>query len=123
MLDQVNATPTPHKRLPWNKGKLTGTDFGGWLERGIGFPVSANQHWLFWIARMASGSLALSRTQLTLSLLPHRLGFAVKAGVQRIAKLPVVVLHMAPEAAAINVLRPEVESGGCIARHQSANRG
>jgi integrase len=23
-LDQVNATPTPHKRLPWNKGKLTG---------------------------------------------------------------------------------------------------
>jgi integrase len=24
MKDQVNATPTPHKRLPWNKGKLTG---------------------------------------------------------------------------------------------------
>src|SRR5712671_4823774 len=24
MLDQVNATPTPQKRLPWNKGKLTG---------------------------------------------------------------------------------------------------
>src|ERR1700756_5142152 len=24
MLDQVNATSTPHKRLPWNKGKLTG---------------------------------------------------------------------------------------------------
>src|SRR6202161_2766823 len=24
MLDQVNATPTHHKRLPWNKGKLTG---------------------------------------------------------------------------------------------------
>jgi integrase len=24
MLDQVNATPTPHKRLPWNEGKLTG---------------------------------------------------------------------------------------------------
>ena len=24
MLDQVNATPTPHKQLPWNKGKLTG---------------------------------------------------------------------------------------------------
>src|SRR5450759_4464598 len=24
MLDQVNATPMPHKRLPWNKGKLTG---------------------------------------------------------------------------------------------------
>src|SRR5260221_7158462 len=24
MQDQVNATPTPHKRLPWNKGKLTG---------------------------------------------------------------------------------------------------
>jgi integrase len=24
MLDQVNATQTPHKRLPWNKGKLTG---------------------------------------------------------------------------------------------------
>src|SRR5216110_2514873 len=24
MLDQVNAIPTPHKRLPWNKGKLTG---------------------------------------------------------------------------------------------------
>src|SRR5471030_1908195 len=24
MLDQVNATPSPHKRLPWNKGKLTG---------------------------------------------------------------------------------------------------
>ena len=24
MLDQVNATPTPHKRLPWNKRKLTG---------------------------------------------------------------------------------------------------
>ena len=24
MLDQVNATLTPHKRLPWNKGKLTG---------------------------------------------------------------------------------------------------
>jgi len=24
MLDQVNATPSLHKRLPWNKGKLTG---------------------------------------------------------------------------------------------------
>src|ERR1700731_4051768 len=24
MLDLVNASPTPHKRLPWNKGKLTG---------------------------------------------------------------------------------------------------
>jgi len=24
MLDQVNATPSPQKRLPWNKGKLTG---------------------------------------------------------------------------------------------------
>jgi hypothetical protein len=24
MLDQVNATPTPLKRLPWNEGKLTG---------------------------------------------------------------------------------------------------
>jgi integrase len=24
MLDQLNATLTPHKRLPWNKGKLTG---------------------------------------------------------------------------------------------------
>ena len=24
MLDQVNATLKPHKRLPWNKGKLTG---------------------------------------------------------------------------------------------------
>jgi hypothetical protein len=24
MLDQANAIPTPHKRLPWNKGKLTG---------------------------------------------------------------------------------------------------
>jgi integrase len=24
MLDQMNATPRPHKRLPWNKGKLTG---------------------------------------------------------------------------------------------------
>jgi hypothetical protein len=24
ILDQVNATWTPHKRLPWNKGKLTG---------------------------------------------------------------------------------------------------
>jgi integrase len=24
MLDQVNATPTPHKRSPWSKGKLTG---------------------------------------------------------------------------------------------------
>ena len=24
MLDQVNATTTPHKRLPWNKDKLTG---------------------------------------------------------------------------------------------------
>ncbi len=24
MLDQVNATLTPYKRLPWNKGKLTG---------------------------------------------------------------------------------------------------
>ena len=24
MQDQVNATQTPHKRLPWNKGKLTG---------------------------------------------------------------------------------------------------
>src|SRR5471032_1862347 len=24
MLDQVNAVPTPHKRMPWNKGKLTG---------------------------------------------------------------------------------------------------
>src|SRR5215211_7619717 len=24
MVDQVNALPSPHKRLPWNKGKLTG---------------------------------------------------------------------------------------------------
>jgi hypothetical protein len=24
MQDQVNAAVTPHKRLPWNKGKLTG---------------------------------------------------------------------------------------------------
>jgi hypothetical protein len=24
MQDQVNAAPTPHRRLPWNKGKLTG---------------------------------------------------------------------------------------------------
>ena len=24
MMDQVNDTPTPHKRLPWNKGKLNG---------------------------------------------------------------------------------------------------
>jgi integrase len=24
MLDHVNATPTPQKRLPWNNGKLTG---------------------------------------------------------------------------------------------------
>src|SRR5258707_6017241 len=24
MLDHVNATPTPQKRLPWNKGSLTG---------------------------------------------------------------------------------------------------
>jgi hypothetical protein len=24
MLDQANAAPTPHKWLPWNKGKLTG---------------------------------------------------------------------------------------------------
>src|SRR5437016_8448494 len=24
MLDQVNAIPTPPKRVPWNKGKLTG---------------------------------------------------------------------------------------------------
>jgi hypothetical protein len=24
MLDQMNSTPTPQKRLPWNKGKLTG---------------------------------------------------------------------------------------------------
>jgi integrase len=24
MLDQVNAAPMPHKRMPWNEGKLTG---------------------------------------------------------------------------------------------------
>jgi integrase len=24
MQDQVNATPTPHKRVPWNKGRVTG---------------------------------------------------------------------------------------------------
>ena len=24
MLDQMNSTPTPQRRLPWNKGKLTG---------------------------------------------------------------------------------------------------
>ena len=24
MLVQMNSTPTPHKRMPWNKGKLTG---------------------------------------------------------------------------------------------------
>src|SRR5713226_2244210 len=24
MQDQVNATPAPHRRVPWNKGKLTG---------------------------------------------------------------------------------------------------
>jgi hypothetical protein len=23
MLDQVNAAPMPHKRMPWNEGKLT----------------------------------------------------------------------------------------------------
>jgi hypothetical protein len=23
MQDEVNVTPTPHKRVPWNKGKLT----------------------------------------------------------------------------------------------------
>jgi hypothetical protein len=23
MQDQVNATPTPHRRVPWNKGKVT----------------------------------------------------------------------------------------------------
>ena len=24
MQDHVNANPTPHRRVPWNKGKLTG---------------------------------------------------------------------------------------------------
>ena len=24
MQDQVNATPTPQRRVPWNKGKVTG---------------------------------------------------------------------------------------------------
>jgi len=24
MQDQVNAPPTPQKRVPWNKGKVTG---------------------------------------------------------------------------------------------------
>jgi hypothetical protein len=24
MQDQVNGTTTPHKRVPWNKGKVTG---------------------------------------------------------------------------------------------------
>ncbi len=24
MQDQVNATSTPHRRVPWNKGKVTG---------------------------------------------------------------------------------------------------
>jgi hypothetical protein len=24
MQDQVNAIPAPHKRVPWNKGKVTG---------------------------------------------------------------------------------------------------
>jgi hypothetical protein len=24
MKDQVHATPTPHSRVPWNKGKVTG---------------------------------------------------------------------------------------------------
>src|SRR5258707_2493377 len=24
MQDQLDATPTPHKRVPWNKGKVTG---------------------------------------------------------------------------------------------------
>jgi hypothetical protein len=24
MQDEANATPTPHKRVPWNKGRLTG---------------------------------------------------------------------------------------------------
>ena len=24
MQDQANVTPTPHKQVPWNKGKVTG---------------------------------------------------------------------------------------------------
>ena len=24
MQDEVNTTPMPHKRVPWNKGRLTG---------------------------------------------------------------------------------------------------
>jgi hypothetical protein len=45
MLDQVNATPTPHKRLPWNKGKLTGAKP----------PLRPKHVWSIWTTRQIEG--------------------------------------------------------------------
>ena len=44
MLDQVNATPTPHKRLPWNKGKLTGAK-----------PLRPKHVWSIWTTLQIEG--------------------------------------------------------------------
>jgi hypothetical protein len=54
MLDQVNATPTPHKRLPWNKGKLTGAKPP--LRRTSEFEVAAPP--LTTLRRYAGGNTA-----------------------------------------------------------------
>ena len=43
--------------------------------------------------------------------------------IQRIAKPPVIVLHITPEATAINILGAPVEPRGRVGRHQRANRG
>jgi hypothetical protein len=45
MLDQVNATPTPHKRLPWKKGKLTGAKP----------PLRPKQVWSIWTTLQIEG--------------------------------------------------------------------
>jgi hypothetical protein len=48
MLDQVNATPTPHKRLPWNKGKLT------WAKP----PLRPKHIWSVWATLQIEAALA-----------------------------------------------------------------
>ena len=45
MLDQVNATPTPHKRLPWDKGKLTGAKL----------PLRPKHVWSIWTTLQIEG--------------------------------------------------------------------
>lgn len=53
MLDQVNAIPTPHKRLPWNKGKLTGAKP----------PLRPKHVWSIWTTFQIKGRARLNHVQ------------------------------------------------------------